>query len=257
MDGFLQFLFAVAAALNAATGAPLNAAGMPDHPPIMVPTLAPLPIILPAATMPAESTKTTAISGTITNIQDGFVFVSGIPVSLGPETQVIGRLRAGSFVLVQATVRADGELEAEKLDIGDDSPAPPETLRPTEQPKAQTSDNPAVKPTATREIKPATSLEAPPTEKPEAQPTEKPEVKPTEKPEVKPTDKPAVQPTEKPEVKPTDKPEVQPAGKPNGDGGSNKGNGSGQTSGTDSGRSGYPGTNSDSSRNGNDNGSGD
>jgi hypothetical protein len=249
VDGFLRFLFAVVAALNAATGAPLNAAGMPDHPPIMVPTLAPLPIGLPAATMPAESAKTTAISGTITNIQDGFVFVSGIPVSLGPETQVNGLLRAGSFVLVQATVRADGGLEAEKLDVGEDSPAPREKLRPTEQPQAQTSDNPAVKPTATREIKPAPSLVP--------QPTDTPAVQPTEKPEVKPTDKPAVQPTEKPEVKPTDKPEVQPTGKPNGDGGSNNSNGSGQTGGTDSGKGGNPGTNSDSSKSGNDNGSGD
>ena len=235
---------AVVAALNVATGAPMDT--MPDRPPIMVPTLAPFPTMLSGAGSPAEGpAKTTALTGTVTNIQDGFVFVNGVPVRLVPATQVNGQLRAGQEVQIQAKLRADGVLEADELDLSEKSDAPPAAAQPTEQTRMTGAVEPVTTPTLVQGAKPSS---------PELKPTE--EVKPgaTEKPEVKPTDKPEAHPTEKVQVEPTAKPEARPTARPSGDDGKPAQNGTqGQTEHKDPGKNGDSGSNKDSGKDSADN----
>ena len=204
MDGLLKALVAVVAALNAATGAPTG--GMPDRPPIMFPTLAPLPILQTDAALPVEGeVKTTTISGTITNIQDGFVFVNGVPVRLGPATLLKGQLRAGLDVQVQAKRRADGFLEADELDLEEKPGAPSMTTEPAEPPHENAANQPAATPAAIQESKPS-SMQFKSTEYSTPQAIEKPEVKPIDKAAVDPTEKAKTEPTEKVQVEPTEKP---------------------------------------------------
>jgi hypothetical protein len=240
----MKMIVALVAALNAATGAPVDVKSMPDRPPIMVPTLAPLPTLNPSAASPIEgAVGTTAISGIITNIQDGYVFVDGIPVQIGPDTQVKGQLRAGLDVHVQAKRRADGILEADEFDSSGKLEARPATAQPTEQTRNASADEPLATPTLLQEAKPS-SIESRPTEDNHLKAAENPEVKPTaqsaalpaENAKVEPTAQPAAQTTGKVQVEPTEKPEVQPTARPSNDGGKTpQVTTPGQTGGKDSG----------------------
>jgi outer membrane biosynthesis protein TonB len=255
VDGFLKMLVALMAALNAATGAPVDVNNMPDRPPIMIPTLAPLPTQALGSAAPSnEAAGARTISGTITNIQEGFVFVNGVPVLLAPATQVNGQLRVGLDVQVQARLRADGVLEADTLDLREHSDLARETAQPVEQTHKASADEPFATPTLLQEAKPA-SPEIKPTEdvrpqaneKPEVKSTEKPAAQPTEKAKVEPTAQPAAQPTAKIQVEPTEKPPAQPSTRPSDDGGRTVPN---VTTTQPVGRSGDSGMSSDSSKDG-------
>jgi len=233
VDPILRALIAFIAALNAATGAPADVEHMPDRPPIVAPTARSIPAVDgTAASSQTDLPKITAISGKITNVQDGQITVNGQNITLDSNTQVTGQLKVGASVKVVVRVREDGRLEAGTLEVGEDS-APSVTANPTEKPDSQTAGKPEVKPTD----KPQGAL----TGNSESKSTETPESKPAVAPEVKPPPQPAAQPTEKPEVKPPDK--------PSGSGDSNKSGGdssktstSGQTSGGDSKSSGDGGS---------------
>lgn len=255
MDGLLKLLLAFIAALDAATGAPVDANKMPDRPPITIPTLAPLPTLpLNSAVLSNETAGRKAISGTITNLQEGFVFVDGIPVLIGPATQINGQVRVGLNVQVQAILRADGVLEANELDLSENADVPPATTRPVLQTNKSSTDESLATPTISQEARPA-SPSIKPTEDIKPLPTEKPEVKAVENPtpeatvrtQVEPTENPAPQPTERIQVEPTDKPQAQPTSKPNEDG--SKTVTSGGTSQPDN-RNGDSGAGSDSGKEG-------
>jgi hypothetical protein len=248
VDGLLRVLVAVVAALNAATGAPMG--GMPDRPPIMVPTLAPLPTLPPNAALTVEGeAKTTTFFGTITNIQDGFVFVNGVPVRLGPATLLKGQLRAGLDVQVQAKRRADGFLEADELDLDEKPGAPSATTEPAELPHENAANQPLTTPTAIQESNPS-SPQFKPTEYSTPQAAEKPEVKAIDKAAVEPTEKANTEPTQRANTEPTGKPEVHPTARPNNDGGkTTQGSTSGQTNSKEPSKRDDAGKNEDSGSN--------
>ena len=235
MDPILRALIAFIAALNAATGAPADFEQMPDRPPIVAPTAQSIPAV-EATVAPSQTDlpKITAISGKVTNFQDGQIIVNGQSITLDPNTHVTGQLKLGAAVKVVVRVREDGSLEAGSLEVGEDS-APSATAHPTEKPDSQTASKPAVNPTD----KPQGTS----TGSSEFKSAETPESKPAVAPEVKPSQQPAAQPTEQPEVKPTEK--------PSGSGDSNK-------SGGDSGKTSTSGQTSDGdSKSSSDSGSGD
>ena len=256
MDGLLKLLLAFLATLNAATGAPVDVDNMPDRPSIMIPTLAPLPTLpLNSAVLSTEAVGRKAISGTITNLQEGFVFVSGVPVLIGPSTQVNGQLRVGLDVRVQANLRADGVLEANELDSSERVDVPPAATRAVLQTRENSVDIPLATPTLILEAKPA-SPEIEPTEQVKPLTREKPEVKPIENPTPQPTERTRVEPTERPgaqstgetRVEPTEKPQVGTETRPSSDGGKTVESG---TSSQPSSRNGDSGASPDSSKDGN------
>ncbi|HEX7588171.1 MAG TPA: DUF5666 domain-containing protein [Anaerolineae bacterium] len=212
---------------------------MPDRPPIMMPTLAPLPSEPPIATLPTEKPEaTTAISGTITIIADNFIVVGSLPVSFGPDTRINGQLKAGAFVQVEAKIRANGELEANKLDVTEELAAPHAALNPTDQLQVQPVVQATVQPTAPQERGSDGNLQVRPPETPEAHSTEKPQVKPAD------------QPTEDLQVKQRDQPEVHPTEKSGGNNSHSDNNGGpAPHSGADSEKNWNPGSYGDSSKN--------
>jgi hypothetical protein len=204
VDGLLRALFALIAALNAATGAPIDPNSMPDRPPIIAPTMERMPRSLPVATLAANGpTVTTAITGTITSVNGGVIVVNGQSITLGPSTQVKGQIEPGVSVKAQVRVQPDGTLEAENLEVSQDVGTPFATATLTGTPSAQTTA------TGTPGIMPTPSPGATLTAKPGVSPTAQPTVKATESPEAKPTVQATSQPTSKPESQPT-QPQVKP-----------------------------------------------
>ncbi len=184
MDGILRALFALIAALDAATGAPVDVDHLPDRPPIAAPTIDLNPVVFATSTPSGRGLPSTVeIFGKISLIRNTSVVVNGHSIVLVPNTQIKGQLDVGASVKVEATKRADGELEAKKLEVSDDLSAVVGTAKPTEPPQARETEKPEIKPTEQVEVKPTEKLEAKPTEAPEVKPSEQPEVKPTEKPE--------------------------------------------------------------------------
>jgi hypothetical protein len=177
VDGILRVLLAVFAALNAATGAPVNAEDLPDRPAIVAPTLD-WNSVLFATITPLPATRTAEVDGIISTIRGDVLIVGGQRITLVANTQVNGELKVGAPLKGRVRILADGELEADHLEVGD-VPSPTANV-----------------------VKPSGNL---------TQPTEKPEVKATE---IKPVENAQVNPTDKPEVKPTEKPDAQPQPKP-------------------------------------------
>ena len=187
MDGFLRALLALIAALNAATGAPVDTDNMPDRPPIVAPTMERIPRTLPVATSAVpEPAATTTITGTISGIKSGLIVVNGKSITLTSSTQVKGQLKTGVSVSVVVRVQPDGTLEAEKLEVGTETNAAVTAFTPTGQASANS--------TATTQT-PGPGA----TPKPGAGSTETPEAKSTEPGQPSPTVKPQSQPTGQPQ----------------------------------------------------------
>ena len=183
MDGFLKTLFALVAALNAATGAPVDVEDLPDRPAIVAPTIRPNPVLFATGT-PSPTSKTTEINGTISTIQGNLIIVSGQRITLVPGSEIKGELKVGAQVKGEIRVRADGGLEAGKLEVGDDRTTPVITAKPSEN-TGRPTEKPEVKAT---EAKPTESVQVKPTEEPEPKPTEKPDSQPQPQPTEKPGD---------------------------------------------------------------------
>jgi Domain of unknown function (DUF5666) len=203
VDGFLRALFALIAALNAATGAPIDANNMPDRPPIVAPTMERIPHKLPVATSVATKpmVATTTITGTIASMKDGMIVVDGQSITLSSSTQITGSVKTGSPVRVQVKIQSDGTMEAETLEVGHAIGAAVATITPT----VLSAANPVT--TTTQTPAPGETQAGPiSTETPEPDSTEQAQASPTTNPSAQPTGQSTTNPTEQPETQPTSKP---------------------------------------------------
>ncbi len=215
MDGFLRALFALIAALNAATGAPIDANNMPDRPPIIAPTMERIPHTAPKATLATTQpiAATTTFTGTIASMQDGVIVVNGQSITLSSSTQIKGQLKTGASVSVVVKVQSDGALEAEKLEVSTDVGVAGGTTTPTGQAKANPdttgtpgaglTQTPGAGSTGTPVPKSTEQAKTSPTANPPAQQTEQPKTSPTTA-QVQPTEQPQTNPTQAPKTEPTE-----------------------------------------------------
>ena len=232
MDQILHLILTLIAALNAATGAPVDVNHLPDRPPIVAPTMESNSIILATDTpAPTAVLQTTIITGTITTVQSNLIVVSGQSITIAPDAQIKGHLQVGAVVQVNAVIHTDGSVDANTVQVSEEIGTPTQQAQATETPGAQSTETPEatatnvpgvqptpplVQATEPAEIQPTPPLVQPTpvpvqaTEPPESQPTVKPTPQPTEPPEGQPTVKPTPQPTEPPESQPTSKPSSQP-----------------------------------------------
>ncbi len=235
MDQILHLVFALIAALNAATGAPVDVNHLPDRPPIVAPTAESNSIFLATDTpAPTAALQTTIITGTITTVQSNLIVVSGQSITIAPDAEIKGHLQVGAVVQVNAVIHTDGSVDANTVQVSEDTGTPTTAAIPTQQ--AQVTETPGAQateiPEATATNLPGPQATPPPvqateptevqstpvpvqaTQPPEGQPTVKPtpQPQPTEPPEGQPTVKPTPQPqpTEPPESQPTSKPSPQP-----------------------------------------------
>lgn len=202
MDGILRVLWAVFAALNVATGAPVDAENLPDRPAIVAPTINPNPVLFATIT-PLPAPSTAEVDGIISTIQDNIVIVNGQRITLVASTRVNGQLKVGAPLKAQVRVLTNGGLEADHLEVGDVPSAAADSVKPNGNP-AQPTGKPEVKATETK-----------PVENAQPSPTDNSQVKPTGQPETQ----PPPQPTDKPETQPPppSPPQPQPTEKPSGD----------------------------------------
>ncbi len=217
MDGFLRALFALIAALNAATGAPIDANNMPDRPPIIAPTMERIPRTSPKATLAATKpvAATTAITGTIASMKDGVIVVNGQSITLSASTQIKGQVKTGAAVTVVVKVQSDGALEAEKLEVSTEAGTASGTTTPTGQasaspattgtPSAGATQTVGVGSTGTPDPKSTEQAQSSPTANPPAQSTEESKTNPTPAPQVQPTEQQQSNPTEAPTTESTQK----------------------------------------------------
>jgi Domain of unknown function (DUF5666) len=209
VDGFLRALFALIAALNAATGAPIDANNMPDRPPIIAPTMERIPRTSPKATLAATEpvAATTAITGTIASMKDGVIVVNGQSITLSSSTQVKGEVKTGATVSVVVKVQSDGALEAETLEVSTDAGTASGTTTPTGQASASpaTTETPSAGATQSLGAGSNGTPEPKSTEQAQSSPTANPSAQSTEQSKTSPTPAPQVQPTEQPQANPTQK----------------------------------------------------
>ena len=121
---------------------------------------------------------------------------------------------AEGWLVCDSVVENSGEWHMISRKIGNVTPSPSPTAKPTAEP----TEKPTPKPTAKPTEKPTATPTAEPTEKPTAtptaEPTEKPTATPTAEPTEKPTATPTAEPTEKPTAKPTATPKEEPTATP-------------------------------------------
>lgn len=117
---------------------------------------------------------------------------------------------AEGWLVCDSVVENSGEWHMISRKIGDVTPSPSPTAKPTAEP----TEKPTPKPTAKPTEKPTATPTAEPTEKPTATPTAEPTEKPTATPTAEPTEKPTATPTAEPTEKPTPKPTATPKEEP-------------------------------------------
>lgn len=214
MDGILRVLWAVFAALNVATGAPVDAENLPDRPAIVAPTINPNPVLFATIT-PLPAPSTAEVDGIISTIQDNIVIVNGQRITLVASTQVNGQLKVGAPLKAQVRVLTNGGLEADHLEVGDVPSAATDSVKPNGNP-AQPTGKPEVKATETKWVE---NAQPSPTDNSQVKPTGQSEPQPQPQPTDKPEPQPQPQPTDKPETQPQPPPppQPQPTEKPSGD----------------------------------------
>lgn len=112
MDGVMQALAALLAAVAAASGAPVDLGNSPDRPAIVAPVLAPDPSVKPGSGTTAD------INGTIQSVQGNVIIVNGVRVTLEKNTQVNGSLAQGAPVQVSGVKQTDGSVIARQVHVG-------------------------------------------------------------------------------------------------------------------------------------------
>ncbi|MCL4487080.1 MAG: DUF5666 domain-containing protein [Chloroflexi bacterium] len=157
MDGFLRVLLALVAALNSALAAPLVTGDMPDRPPIVAPTLQPLPADASSSPLPLRPTTRVVVGGTVSDIQDGTIVVSGQSIHVSSATTITGDLKVGAVVNVEANRDGDS-LEATQVEVGEDG-RPTRQAEPTESSLSIETQPTEPARTATRESSPEAETE--------------------------------------------------------------------------------------------------
>ena len=112
MDGVIQALAALLAAVAAASGAPVDLGNSPDRPAIVAPVPAPDPSVKPGSGTIAD------INGTIQSVQGNVIVVNGVRVTLEKNTQVDGSLAQGAPVQVSGVRQTDGSVIARQVHVG-------------------------------------------------------------------------------------------------------------------------------------------
>lgn len=110
MNVLLEFLLALLAALNVATGGPGDVDNLPDRPAIVAPT--PIPA---EATNTPESTAV-EMDGLVLYVSAELVIVNGVSVHLNAPVEIKGQLEIGALVRVQGIQRGN-VIAARQIDV--------------------------------------------------------------------------------------------------------------------------------------------
>lgn len=111
MNGLMQALLALMAAMNVATGTPVDSHNSPDRPAIVAPVPASV------TTKSSTSSNSTEVVGAIQSVTSNSITVNGVTITLGKNAEVKGTLKVGDVVKVEATKQADGSLLASEVSV--------------------------------------------------------------------------------------------------------------------------------------------